>query len=84
MQPTKATFNFSVLCVVLLLSGFGACSQDPPPVVAQTPKAVRTYTIPQQQQIAKERNALPDDDIFLNVLDEWHDLRSEKKAGKCE
>jgi hypothetical protein len=37
--------------------------------------AARHYTVQQQVRIAKEWNALPQDDIMREVLDDWERMR---------
>lgn len=54
---------------ILLLT---ACAQ---PQVCPPMPAPRHYTIAQQEQIAYERNALPQDSILREVMQEWEMLR---------
>jgi hypothetical protein len=67
MRPITAIFS------VLLLTGCVDNSDQPPPVV------VKQYTIPEQQCIVKEWNALPDDSCLQSPLNDWERMRQELK-----
>jgi PBP1b-binding outer membrane lipoprotein LpoB len=65
MQLIKA---ISSLGLALLLVG---CAGNDP----AAPVGVKRYTQAEQQQIAKEHNALPENDILRSVLDDWERMR---------
>lgn len=54
-----------VICSLLLLAG---CATGTCP-------AVKQYTIPEQQAIAKEWNALPDNSALQSPLTDWERMR---------
>lgn len=68
MQRTKATFS---LFFSLLLS---TCA-----TTSECDVQVKTYTIPQQQAIVKEWNALPDDSALQSPLQDWERMRKALK-----
>lgn len=69
MRLTKAICS---LGLALLLTGCFGMSK--PPVTAEIP-ARRDFTIPQQKQIAKECNAVPDGNIMQDVCADWERMR---------
>ncbi len=64
MQPIKGSFSL-LICLLL-----GACATGG----GECP-AVKAYTIPQQQAIVKEWNALPDDSALQSPLQDWERMR---------
>lgn len=64
--------KYSLLILLALL--FTGCSSGSCPIYA-----VKRWTISEQEQIAAERNALPQDSILRPVLDEWERDRRESR-----
>jgi hypothetical protein len=66
MQRIKATFSMT-LCLLVTMCAGGQCP------------SVKEYTIPQQQAIVKDWNALPDDSALQSPLNDWERMRRELK-----
>lgn len=62
----------SAISLAVLLACLSACCSPSAPTYA-----VKQWTVPDQIEIAHERNALPADSILRPVLDEWERMRRE-------
>ena len=71
MQPIKAIYKASFTLIILTL--VASCAPPRPTI------ALKQYTPSQQREIAKARNALPDDSPLLSPLQEWENLRQRLK-----
>ena len=66
--------KLNLIGLTLLIAATCSCTQCPALPITHD------WTLAEQQQIAKERNALPPDSILLPVLEEWSLIRREIKG----